>query len=166
MIDFWLRWVFVAVRRLSLVAASEVYTSLRCVGFSLQWLLLLWSMGSRHMGFSSCSTWAQQLWLAGSRAQVRYLWHTGLVAPRHVGYSQTRDRTRVPCIGRRILNHCATREVPLVLCWVNYFFTFMNTISYNCKSNKMFWPMSTCKFFPSDFEITLKFVIYLLCIYL
>ena len=35
----------------------------------------------------------------------------GLVAPRHVGSSQTRDRTRVPCIGRRILNHCATREV-------------------------------------------------------
>ena len=36
----------------------------------------------------------------------------GLVAPRHVGPSQTRARTRVPCIGRRILNHCATREVP------------------------------------------------------
>ena len=25
-------------------------------GFSLQWLLLLWSTGSRHMGFSSCGT--------------------------------------------------------------------------------------------------------------
>ena len=35
----------------------------------------------------------------------------GLVAPRHVGPSRTRARTRVPCIGRRILNHCATREV-------------------------------------------------------
>ena len=34
----------------------------------------------------------------------------GLVAPWHVGSSQTRPRTRVPCIGRRILNHCATRE--------------------------------------------------------
>ena len=34
----------------------------------------------------------------------------GLVAPRHVGSSQTRARTRVPCIGRQILNHCATRE--------------------------------------------------------
>ena len=34
----------------------------------------------------------------------------GLVAPRHVGSSQTRARTRVPCIGRWILNHCATRE--------------------------------------------------------
>ena len=36
----------------------------------------------------------------------------GLVAPQHVGSSWTTDRTCVPCIGRRILNHCATREVP------------------------------------------------------
>ena len=34
----------------------------------------------------------------------------GPVAPRHVGSSQTRARTRVPCLGRQILNHCATRE--------------------------------------------------------
>ncbi|KAJ8797011.1 hypothetical protein J1605_001821 [Eschrichtius robustus] len=34
------------------------------------------------------------------------------VAPRHVGSSRTRARTRVPCIDRQILNHCATREVP------------------------------------------------------
>ena len=40
------------------------------------------------------------------------MWHTGLVAPQHVGSSWTRARTRVPCIGRRILNHCATREAP------------------------------------------------------
>ena len=36
----------------------------------------------------------------------------GPVAPQHVGSSQTRARTRVPCIGRWILNHCATREAP------------------------------------------------------
>ena len=76
-IYFWLRRVFVAVCRLSLVAESGGYSSLRCMGFSLQWLLLLRS--------------------------------TGLVAPRHVGSSWTRDWTRVPCIGRRILNHCASR---------------------------------------------------------
>ena len=34
----------------------------------------------------------------------------GLVAPQHVGSSQTRAQTRVTCIGKRILNHCATRE--------------------------------------------------------
>ena len=42
----------------------------------------------------------------------------GLVAPQHVGPSWTRARTHVPCIGRWILNHCATREapVPLLFC--------------------------------------------------
>ena len=56
---FWLLWVFVAVRRLSLVVASGGYSSLWCAGFSLQWLLLLWNMGSRRVGFSSCGTWAR-----------------------------------------------------------------------------------------------------------
>ena len=50
---------FVAAGGLSLVAASGGYSSLRCVGFSLRWLLLLWSMGSRCMGFSSCGARAQ-----------------------------------------------------------------------------------------------------------
>ena len=77
---------------LSLVAASGGYSSLQCVGFSLRCLLLLWNIGSRHAGFSSCGMRAQELWL------------TGLVAPWHVGSSQTRDRTCVPCIGRQILN--------------------------------------------------------------
>ena len=44
-----MHWFFVAVRRLSLVAASGGYYSLQCVGFSLQWLLL-WSTGSRVRG--------------------------------------------------------------------------------------------------------------------
>ena len=75
------------------------YCLLPCVGFSLQWLLLLQSTGSRHVGFSSCSMWAQ------------YLCHTGLVDPRHVASSQTRDRTHVSCIDRQILILWATREV-------------------------------------------------------
>ena len=45
------------------------------------------------------------------------MWLKGLVAPRHVGSSQTRARTRVPCIGRQILNHCATREAPPSSCF-------------------------------------------------
>ena len=97
---------------LSLVAASRGYSLLRWVGFSLRSLLLLLSTGSRHVGFSSCGTQAQQLRLVGFRAQAQWLWCTGLVAPRHVGSSQTRARTHVPCNGRWILNHCATREVP------------------------------------------------------
>ena len=56
---FWLWWVFVVVRRLSLVAVSGGYSFLQYTGFSLWWLLLLRSMGSRHLGFSSCSSRAQ-----------------------------------------------------------------------------------------------------------
>ena len=36
----------------------------------------------------------------------------GLVAPQHVESSQTRNPTHIPCMGRRILNHWTTREVP------------------------------------------------------
>ena len=57
-IYLWLCWVFIAAHGLSLVVASGGYSSLRCTGFSLQWLLLLRSMGSRAQ--------AQQLWLTGS----------------------------------------------------------------------------------------------------
>ena len=99
-IYFWLRWVFVAAHRLPLVAARAGYSLLQCAGFSSWWLLLSRSVGCRCSGFSSCGMRAQQLWLVG------------LVAPQHVGSSQARAQTCVPCIGRRILNHCATREAP------------------------------------------------------
>ena len=46
----------------SLVVRSRDYPSLQCMGFSLWWLLLLWSTGSRRTGFSTCSARAQQLW--------------------------------------------------------------------------------------------------------
>ena len=79
--------------------------------------------------FSSCGKWGPlfiavrgPLIIAASRcgaqapdAQTQQLWLTGLVAPRHVGSSQTRFWTRIPCIGRQILNHCATREAPLIV---------------------------------------------------
>ena len=58
-IFFWLRWVFVAVHGLSLVAASRGYSLLWCAGFSFRWLLLLRSTGSRRAGISSCGTQAQ-----------------------------------------------------------------------------------------------------------
>ena len=51
-----LRWVFLAARSFSLVAASGGYSLLGYAAFSLWWLLLLWSTGSRHTGFSSCGT--------------------------------------------------------------------------------------------------------------
>ena len=75
----------------SLVLANGGYSPLQCSGFSLQWLLLLK--------------------LPGSRMQAQQLRRTGLVAPRHVESSLTRDRTCVPCIGRWILYHWTTSEV-------------------------------------------------------
>ena len=90
-----------------------------CVGssFLCEGLLYLWQAGAtlhrgaraaRYRGLSCCGAQAPD-------AQAQQLWLTGLVAPRHVGSSQTRARTRVPCIGRQTLNHCATREALNVL---------------------------------------------------
>lgn len=91
----------------SLVAVSGNYFLLCCMSFSSQWLLLLWSTGSRAQGL-------QQLQLPGSRAQAQYLWCTGLVAPWHVGSSWMTDQTRVPCTGGQILYLWATREFTTV----------------------------------------------------
>ena len=55
------------VRGLSLVGASGRYSSSPCAGFSFRCFLLLWSMGSRRVGFSSC----------GSRALERRLSNCG-----------------------------------------------------------------------------------------
>ena len=55
------------------------------------------------VGSSSCGAqapeWAQQAWLPGLAAQP------------HMPSSQTWDRGRVPCVGRRILNHWTTGDV-------------------------------------------------------
>ena len=74
---FWLCWVFVGARRLSLVAASGGSSSLRFEGFSLQWLLLLWSTGSRRTGsivvacgLGSCGSWALECRLSICGAQA------------------------------------------------------------------------------------------------
>ena len=109
-----LGWVFVAARGLSVVVHRDYSScSVRasfCGGFSLQ------SMGSRAQ--------AQQSWRVRSvvaarglyRVQPQQLWHMGL-ALWHVGSSRTRDRTSVPCISRRILNHWTTREPCSFLNW-------------------------------------------------
>ena len=47
---FWLCWVFISVRGLSLVAVSGGHSSLRCTDLSLPWPLLLRSTGSRRAG--------------------------------------------------------------------------------------------------------------------
>ena len=88
-----------------------------CEGF-----LQLWQVGatlhrgaraSHYRGPSCCGALAPD-------AQAQQLWLTGLVAPRHVGSSQTRARTRIPYIGRQTLNHCATREAPILMFLILY----------------------------------------------
>ena len=58
-IYFLLCWVFVAVQAFLQLHQARAILQLWCASVSLWWLLLLWSLGSRHMGVSSCSTQAQ-----------------------------------------------------------------------------------------------------------
>ncbi|XP_060156886.1 GTP:AMP phosphotransferase AK3, mitochondrial isoform X2 [Globicephala melas] len=58
---------------------------------------------SHYCGLSRCGAQAPD-------AQAQRPWLTGPTALWHVGSSRTGARTRVPCIGRRTLNHCTTRE--------------------------------------------------------
>ena len=50
--------------------------------------------------------------------RLQQLWHTGLVSPRYVESSQTRDQTCVSCDGRQILNHWTMKDVQNIL--LNY----------------------------------------------
>ena len=75
---FWLHWVFIAARGLSLVAASRGYSSLWRAGFSLRWLLLLQSMSS--LGAGASVVVAHGLSSCGSRALERRLSSCGAQA--------------------------------------------------------------------------------------
>ena len=118
----WLRGVFIALCRVSLIVASRKYSSLHHMGCFLRWLLL-WSTDSRAcMGFSSCCSWALQLWLTGSRA---WSWQNP---------SRPEIEPVFPAIGKQILIHSATREVPLPFLvsslsrvWLSYTFKPSNS---------------------------------------
>ena len=56
--------------------------------------------------------WALHLRLPGSTVQAHQSWRMGLVAPRHVGSSQTRGWTCVSYIGSRFF----TTETPVCVC--------------------------------------------------
>ena len=141
---FFFKFIYLFLAALGLCCCSRAFSewgaTLRCGaqashcgGFSC---CGAWGLECR---LSSCGTWAQQLWLMGSRAQAQQLWRTGLVAPWHVGSSRTRARTHVPCIGRRILNHCATREAPQAL---------LNSQLFSCLSLPLCFCMCCPSFLP------------------
>ena len=72
-------------------------------GFSLQWLLLLWSTGFSILGLNSCSSRALQHRLSSCGAWVlllRSMWDLPGSGIKPV----------LPALGRRILYHWATRE--------------------------------------------------------
>ena len=80
--------------------------------YSLQFNFFFLFCGTRvsHCcGLSHCGAQAPD-------AQAQQPWLTGLAALRHVGSSRTGTRTRVPWIGRRTLNHCASgKPLPEIL---------------------------------------------------
>ena len=89
--DFWLHWVFVAAQ------AFPSYCGQRLLSSCDVW-------ASHRGGFS----WgAQALEHVGTEVVGM-----GLVAPRYVESSQTRDQIRVPRTGRQTPNHWTTREIP------------------------------------------------------
>ena len=100
---------------LSLVAASRSCSSLRCAGFSSCWLLLLQSTGSSCVGFSSCGSWALERRLSSCGAQA---------CSAACGIFLDQGLNHVPCIGRRILNHCTTREALQASVFILSFFIF------------------------------------------
>ena len=97
--------LFVAVHGLLIAVASLVAEH----GLWVRGRQQLWHVGSVVVarGLSSCGLWALECRLSscGARAQLLHsMWD----------FSQTRARTHVLCIGRQILNHCATREARCV----------------------------------------------------
>ena len=94
---FWLLYVFVAVRGLSLAAESREHELLSGLS-AVVWASLCGSFSLRQS--------------MGSRAhRLQWLWHMGLAALWHVESSQIRDQTCVPCVGRQIPIHFTTREI-------------------------------------------------------
>ena len=104
----------------SLSGGDRGLLSAQCMGFSLWWLLLLQTLGSKlrlqHLGWSSCGSPTQarlgnsvvhqleqgSVTLATLARGLRWLWH--------MGSSWSRDQICAPCIGRSILYHWTTRE--------------------------------------------------------
>ena len=110
----------------SLLSLFPAVLGLRCRA----WGLL--SVAVRRLLLSAASLVERGRW-GSSRSQQ--LWHTGSAAPRHVRSSRTRDRARVPCIDRSILNRWATREVLTFLYSLGFspsLFRFLEKELYPC----------------------------------
>ena len=77
-INLWLCWVFDAAWAFLSLGWAGATLELRCMGFSLWWLLVFRSTGSRPVGFNSCGTQAQYLELEGPQVlRLQELWPVG-----------------------------------------------------------------------------------------
>jgi hypothetical protein len=91
-------WAFLA-------AVSRGYALLQGTSFSLWWLLLLQSTGSRQMG---SVTAACRLWSTG--LEVVAQWHSFLMGMWDL--SRAGMEPVSPALARQMLNHWTTREAP------------------------------------------------------
>ena len=109
-IYFWLHRVFVAACWLFSGCGEQGLLFVAMHGL----LIAVASLVVEH-GLQACRL--QQLQHMGSVVVAHGLFSAGsavvvhrLSCSRYVESSQTRAQTHVPCIGRRIFNHCTTRE--------------------------------------------------------
>ena len=85
-----------------------------CAGSSSLHTRALSSCRERGLLFTEvCGLLTRRLLLL--RSTGCWSWCTGLLSPWHVGSSQTRDRTCIPCTGRQVLKHRTVREVQNML---------------------------------------------------
>ena len=114
-------------------------------------------------GLSRCRAWASGARASvvvaqGSTAQTQQLWPTGLVAPRHVGSSRTRDRTMTPSLAGRFLTTVPPGKHPLFV--LNRFteLWFLIPPAIFCRYNLcllLVTPMSSCLYPQLSLDSTL-----------
>lgn len=78
------------------VVRGRSYPLLMVHSFSSLWLPWLWSWCSRHVGFRTGITQAQESELRDTGTQAQQPWRTGSTAPRHMESSQNGDQPVSP----------------------------------------------------------------------
>ena len=92
--------------------------------FVLHFLLFI---AGEHLSFASCLSKR-----ASCPTQAQQLWRTGLVAPKHVEYSWTRDQACVPCTVRWILHRWVTRLFSFFFLLRCMYILYWNIIALQC----------------------------------